>query len=66
MKDGHWLQTNNDSKTQLMPTVTILRKTSCMVITGIVFYKIRNILEWGMLNKCEVEKYQDGKKRFEP
>ena len=44
-----------------MPTVTI-----CMVITGIVFYKIRNILEWGMLNKCEEEKYQDGKKRFEP
>jgi len=49
-----------------MPTVTILRKTICMIITGIVFYKIRNILEWGMLNKCEVEKYKDGKVRFEP
>jgi len=48
-----------------MPTVTILRKAICMVITGIVFfYKIRNILEWGMLNKCEVEKYKDGKIRF--
>jgi len=41
MKDGHWLQTNNDSKTQLMPTVTI-----CMVITGIVFLN-QNILGWG-------------------
>ena len=50
-------KTNNDSKTQLMPTVTI-----CMVITG-----IRNILGWwGTLNNCEVEKYNDGKVRFEP
>jgi len=37
-----------------------------MAITGIVFYKIRNILEWGMLNKCEVEKNKDEKVRFEP
>ena len=65
MKDGHWLQTNNDSKTQLMPTVTILRKTICMVITGIVS-QISKYFGLGALNNCEVEKYNDGMVRFEP